>query len=122
MAHMWQQNVAPGGVGPETPWVHEGGAEAMALEGLVSTGLWSAATSEAYVEKTLKKCEQAGHTFDTYDGIYACGFERFHKHGVPTVPLWRALIARTEATGETYSPAMIESIANEGGNKNAGGR
>jgi hypothetical protein len=113
MAHVWQQNVARGGIGADTPWVHEGGAEAMALEGVVSTGLWKAADGEAFTAKTLKTCDQLGHTVDTYDGIYACGFERYHQLRVGTVPLWRALMAHTERTGEPYSEAMIASVAKE---------
>lgn len=119
MSHVWQQNVARGGVGSEAPWVHEGGAEAMALEALLSTGLWSAEMGDAFIAKKLKKCEELGHTFDTYDGVYACGFERFYRLGVPTVPLWRALMARAERTGAAYSVAMVESVAKESKEKDA---
>jgi hypothetical protein len=121
MAHVWQQNVARGGSGGDAPWVYEGGAEAMALEGLVSSGPWNADSGAAYTAKTLKKCGELEHSFDSYDGIYACGFERFYQLGVPTVPLWRALMARTESTGAAYSEAMLESIAKETRGKDAGG-
>lgn len=39
MAHVWQLNITRGGIGDDEPWVHEGGAEAMALDSLLQTGL-----------------------------------------------------------------------------------
>jgi hypothetical protein len=116
MAHLWQNNVSRGGLSEQSPpWVHEGGADAMALDGLLRSGVWSAEQGQAYVEATLKECEQLEHSLATYRGIYACGFERYHKLNVGIVPLWRAMIAAAEDRGEFYSEAMISSYAAQGG-------
>ncbi len=70
-----------------------------------------------FLLKTLgmKECEQLEHSLATYRGIYACGFERYHKLNVGIVPLWRAMIAAAEDRGEFYSEAMISSYAAQGG-------
>lgn len=116
MAHLWQNNVRRGGISDQSPpWVHEGGAEAMALDGLLRTGIWSAEQGKAYTDATLDECDKLGHSFDSYRGIYACGFERYTKLGVGIVPLWRGMIAAADKQGEVYSEALINSlVATEG--------
>jgi hypothetical protein len=111
MAHVWQMAVAQGGMGGDQgPWIHEGGAEAMALDALRQTGMWSEESVKAYRAKQAATCEKLGGAVDTYDGIYACGLMRFDKLGVGIVPLWRAMMQATEAKGDAYSQQMIDAI------------
>ncbi|MES3025714.1 MAG: hypothetical protein V4857_29400 [Pseudomonadota bacterium] len=110
MAHLWQLNIERGGVGEDDPWIHEGGAEAMALDGLLNTGLLSQEKIAAYRKAQTATCEKLGNSVATYDGIYACGLVRFDKLGVAIVPLWRSMIEATEAKGEVYSQQMIDAI------------
>ena len=116
MAHLWQNNVRQGGISEQSPpWIHEGGAEAMALDGLLRSGIWSAEQGKAFADATLAECAKLEHSFDTYRGIYACGFERFSKLKVDIVPLWRDMIAAADSKGEAYSEAMINSLVARGG-------
>lgn len=110
MAHVWQLAVARGGIGGQEPWIHEGGAEAMALDALGQTGALSEESVKAYRARQAASCEKLGGAVDTYDGIYACGLARFEKLGVGIVPLWRSMMAATEATGAAYSQQMIDTI------------
>ncbi len=111
MAHIWQMAISRGGLGEDQgPWIHEGGAEAMALDALANTGLLSEESVKAYRAKQAATCEKLGGAVDTYDGIYACGLVRFDKLGVGIVPLWRAMMQATEAMGEPYSQQMIDAI------------
>ncbi len=111
MAHIWQMAVARGGLGEDQgPWVHEGGAEAMALDALLQTGVYSEESVKAYRTRQAATCEKLGGAVDTYDGIYACGLMRFDKLGVGIVPLWRAMMHATEVKGDPYSQQMIDSI------------
>ncbi len=111
MAHIWQMAVARGGLGEDQgPWVHEGGAEAMALDALLQTGVYSEESVKAYRARQAATCEKLGGAVDTYDGIYACGLMRFDKLGVGIVPLWRAMMQATEVKGDPYSQQMIDSI------------
>lgn len=112
-AHVWQQQVARGGIGEDAPWVHEGGAEAMAHDALLKTQVWSAAEGSAFVTRALKRCVDQGGGFASYEGIYACGFRRFYATGLDTSQLWRAMMRLTEQTGEPYSPQMVERAADE---------
>ena len=116
MAHLWQNNVRRGGISEQSPpWVHEGGAEAMALDGLLRSGLWSAEQGQAYTDATLGECEKLQHSFDSYRGIYTCGFERYSQLKVDIVPLWRDMIAAADSKGEVYSEAMINALASRAG-------
>lgn len=110
LAHLWQMNLARGGAGPDDPWIHEGGAEAMSLDGLLQTGLWTQDAVAAFNKQKSAVCDKLGNAVDSYDGIYACGLVRFNKFGVPIVPLWRAMMAVSETTGDVYSASMIDAI------------
>ncbi len=110
MAHIWQMNITRGGIGAPDPWIHEGGAEAMALDGLAQTQVWSEATVASYRTKKATLCDTLGGAVTSYDGIYACGLMRFDRMGMPIVPLWRALIQATEAKGEVYSVPMLKAV------------
>ena len=111
LAHLWQMNIARGGVGQDSPWIHEGGAEAMSLDGLLQTGLWTEGAVAAYNTQKSTICDKLGNSTDSYDGIYACGLVRFNKLGVPIVPLWRAMMEVSETKGDVYSASMIDAIA-----------
>lgn len=111
MAHVWQMAVSRGGMrGDQDPWIHEGGAEAMALDALAQTGVMSEESVKAYRAKRAATCDKLGGAVDSYDGIYACGLMRFDKLGVGIVPLWRSMMVATEATGDAYSLQMIDTI------------
>lgn len=110
MAHVWQTNLARGGIGENEPWVHEGGAEAIMLEAMRSTGLFTAEMADQYAQKLLKECEQLKDDVTVYRGLYACGFKRFHGYAIPAVPLWRAMMTRSEDSGEVYSESMIQTL------------
>jgi len=51
MAHIWQNDVTKGGIGENAAWIHEGGAEVMAADGLLKTGLWSQLDFDTFIEK-----------------------------------------------------------------------
>ncbi|QSX78924.1 hypothetical protein [Agrilutibacter solisilvae] len=113
MAHLWQLNLTRGGIGETDPWVHEGGAEAVMLEALRATGLYTAQASDQYAQELLAECDQLHDDVNVNRGLYACGFKRFHGYAMPPVPLWRALMARSEASGAFYSEAMIRAVLEE---------
>jgi hypothetical protein len=110
LAHIWQMNIARGGMGEDDPWIHEGGAEAMSLDGVLQTGLWTEGTVAAYNKRQSTICDKLGNSVDSYDGIYACGLVRFNNLGVAIVPLWRAMMEVTETKGDVYSASMIDAI------------
>jgi hypothetical protein len=114
LAHVWQNNVARGGIGGNEPWIHEGGAEAIALAGLRGSGLFSQADADAYAARLVQECETLKGSVESYRGFYACGFKRFADYRTDILPLWKSMMETTEASGAVYSAAMIEAIRNEG--------
>lgn len=110
MAHVWQVNLKRGGIGASDPWIHEGGAEAIMLDALHATGIFTAEARDQYAQKLLQECEQLGDDLAVYRGFYACGFKRFQGFALAPVPLWRAMMDRSEASGEFYSEAMVRAL------------
>lgn len=110
MAHLWQVNLSRGGIGENDAWVHEGGAEALAWEALRATGILTREAGEEYAQGLIRECEALKDDVTVNRGFYACGFKRFHGYAIAPVPLWRAMIARSEDSGAFYSEAMIRAI------------
>lgn len=121
LAHVWQNNVARGGIGGSEPWVHEGGAEAIALAGLGGTGLFSQADADAYATKLIQECESLHNSVENYRGFYACGFKRFTDYQMDIFSLWKSMMETTESTGAVYSGPMIEAITKKAGFINTAG-
>ena len=78
--HLWQSAARPG-VDEDSPWIHEGSADAIAAEALVALGLWQAADKEADFERAKSECAKelyhgslaSAVTRGRFRGIYACG-------------------------------------------------
>lgn len=118
LAHVWQGLVAKGGIGSTQPWVHEGGAEALSIPALVQSGLWTTEQAAGVSAGMQKECSesQAKRAADpalpvAWREHYTCGYMRYQALGVDIFSLWKGLMARTEASGEPYSEAMVQSTA-----------
>ena len=72
MAHLWQVNLARGGIGGEEAWVHEGGAEAIMLEALRATGIYSEEAGDRYAQALLEECARLQDDVTAGRGLYAC--------------------------------------------------
>ncbi|KFN42604.1 hypothetical protein [Arenimonas oryziterrae] len=121
LAHVWQMQVARGGIGDTQPWVHEGGAEVLSLQALEAAGMWTHAEVVELTTKMQGECREseAKHAADpslplVWREHYTCGLMRFGATGVDAFTLWKRLMARTEATGEPYSESMVEAVVAEG--------
>jgi len=110
MAHLWQVNLTRGGLGEEDPWIHEGGAEALMLEALRTTGIQTPEETDQYAQGLLRACDQLKGDLTANRGFYACGFKRFNEYPIAPVPLWRALMTKSEDSGQFYSEPMIRAI------------
>jgi hypothetical protein len=113
LAHVWQNNVARGGIGGGEAWVHEGGAEAIALAGLRGSGLFNDVDADAYATKLIQECAALNGSVDNYRGFYACGFKRFADYQLDIFSLWKSMMETTESSGAVYSGSMIEAIRNQ---------
>lgn len=111
IAHIWQNNVSRGGIGEDAPWIHEGGAEAMALDAMQNTGMWTIAEIEVYQTAAIASCEKVKDQPTAYDYFYACGLQKFMQLKLAAPVIWRGLITETEKTGQTYSEAMVDRVS-----------
>ncbi|MFZ6731808.1 basic secretory protein-like protein [Undibacterium sp. Ji42W] len=111
MAHIWQENVSQGGIGDEPAWIHEGGAEAMAIEALKNTGIWTAEEAVTYQTNASATCKKITSQSDPYHYAYACGLQKFMALNVDIPLLWRSLISETGQSGQPYSEAMLVSVS-----------
>ena len=110
LAHVWQQNVSKGGIGEPEPWVHEGGAEAIMLAAMRETGIYTKEEADQYANGLLKECERLKDDLKSYRGFYACGFKRYDSYKLSAIPLWKAMMEKTESSGDVYSEKMIQAI------------
>lgn len=108
LAHVWQSSVEKGGIGTGPAWVHEGGAEALAMAALRDSGVISAEQSSAMVRALVDECTGLKESTDSYRGTYACGFKRHLDSGIAPALLWTRMMRLSEQSGQTYSPAMFE--------------
>ncbi|MFT3807244.1 hypothetical protein [Arenimonas sp.] len=120
LSHVWQGLVARGGIGDTQPWVHEGGAEALSSQALLQSGLWTPEQLARYSTGMQKECQdtEAKRAADpamptAWREHYTCGYVRYQKLGVDIFALWKGLMARSEASGEPYSEAMVQAVAKE---------
>lgn len=114
LAHVWQRNAGRGGFGNDEPWIHEGGAEAIALAALEATGLFTKEESDAKAADLLAECAQLNDSVTTYRGYYACGFKRFRDYRTDVMGLWKKMMEASESSGEVYSQKMLESLLDDG--------
>lgn len=111
LAHVWQMDVNRGGIDGKEPWVHEGGAEALALAALAGSGALTQGDADAFAARLVAECDTLKGELTTYRGAYACGFKRYRDTGVDVFALWRAMVAETQASGTPYSSAMMAAQA-----------
>ncbi len=79
--HLWQNEVWYGQLGEDTPWVHEGGADAIAHELMLRAGVYTAARYNEVWKTVESRC--AGYLEETsvdgaieagkFDTLYQCG-------------------------------------------------
>ncbi len=110
LAHVWQSNVARGGIGEKEAWIHEGGAEAIAVAALRQSGLFGKDEAALYASKLIDECAALKGSVDSYRGVYACGFKRFADYDQDIFALWKAMMETSETSGEVYSTAMIDAV------------
>ncbi|ADM08551.1 hypothetical protein PB2503_02367 [Parvularcula bermudensis HTCC2503] len=80
LAHLWQRRLLPAPAEPR--WIHEGGAEAIALSLLVDTGLWSEIDRRRADSALAERCSRALENGplrpqfegETADAAYGCGY------------------------------------------------
>nr|WP_229498891.1 basic secretory family protein [Pseudoduganella ginsengisoli] len=108
MAHIWQLSGDHISVDGHAPWVYEGGADAMAMDALLHTGLWTAAQVQAFADQQQATCGKLGDTTGTYDGIYACGYARHLRSGKDVKQVWRTLRERSEREHAPIDAAMFD--------------
>jgi hypothetical protein len=113
LAHLWQLSAAHGGIGEGDEWIHEGGAEALALAALERSGLLAPAQAQAFASGLLEECSALHGNIEAVRGMYACGYQRHVNSGIDVFALWRALIEQSEARDEVYSSAMFLRVLRE---------
>lgn len=116
LAHLWQTGLATRSRNTEDPWIHEGGADAMAVAALASSDVWSQeqvaefaksraeACDDATNETTLKAALESGN----YDAAYSCGFTQFWSSEVDIFDLWAAIERLAISENRDYTQALYD--------------
>lgn len=112
--HLWQAAARPSAQ-EEAPWIHEGAADAIAAEAMVTLGLWDGADYETHLRETRADCAArlrdgplagAGARRD-FGALYACGHiiaaAVSRADGAPASAFWRAFVADARKRDAGYT-------------------
>ena len=119
LAHVWQYRGVPQGFNPAEPWLHEGAAEAMAVEALDLAGLWDAAQVSAYAAGAGERCRAAikGTTLaeaaraGSAEAIYACGFGVWWRAGdAGPLAAWSRLARAVSQERQAFTGETLEAL------------
>ena len=121
LAHLWQESRSGKRFNDREPWIHEGGAEALAVAALAESGLWSEEEARADTRRAEQRCaeERGGATLEEafadgrWGAVYPCGQALFASSGRGLFALWAALIRAAERRGMVYSQALLDEVAGD---------
>ncbi len=112
--HLWQAAARPS-VREESPWIHEGAADAIAAEAMVALGLWDGADYERHLHEAREECAatlrdgplRSAAARKDYRALYACGhviaLAVSRAEGAPASDFWRAFVAQSRSLDAGYT-------------------
>jgi len=118
LAHLWQLRMLPAGFNGEEPWLHEGGAEAMAVQVLGESNVWNPDEVASFGEKASESCRaalgdgtlaEATHR-GNWDAVYACGFGLFRSAEADPISIWSALVEEARREGSMYTQRTLDRV------------
>jgi hypothetical protein len=121
LAHLWQEGGSPTPFSDGEPWIHEGGAEALGVEGLAAAGLWSREDAATAGTAAARDCADRLGGADLeevvagggWEAVYSCGHALFAPHGAEVFAVWAALIRAASERQAPYSRALLDEILAE---------
>lgn len=128
LAHLWQKGDAEKRFNDRQPWIHEGGAEALAVEALAASGRWSAAQAEADMRRAEQRCadERGGKSLETaidggrWGAVYPCGQAIFAAHRRDLFDIWAAMIRLAASRDTVYSQQLLDEVLADRGSRSHG--
>ncbi len=112
--HLWQSAARPSAL-EESPWIHEGAADAIAAEAMVTLGFWDGADYERHVRDTREECAaklrdgplRSAAARKDYRALYACGhviaLAVSSADGASASDFWRAFVAASQERNSGYT-------------------
>jgi hypothetical protein len=118
LAHLWQLRGFPSAFNDAEPWLHEGAAEAMAVQALEAAGLWSAAQVQTFAGRAAERCRTAlgsaalaeAARQGSSEAIYACGFGLWWAAGADPLSAWSRLADAVTRDGRAYTQATVDGV------------
>ena len=118
LAHLWQLHSLPTGFNKGEPWIHEGGAEAMAVYALGESGLWSPAEVAAFAEGAAERCHAlSGNSTlaeatrrGNWEAVYSCGFGLYWSAKADPISVWASLAEEAHRSDSVYTQATLDRV------------
>jgi hypothetical protein len=122
IAHLWQDGPGESPIGQKDPWVHEGGADALAVAALQRLGYWDDKQVASFKDRTVSQCDdQLGDRTlaEAVEGgdwgpVYSCGYKMFLQTQVDIFELWEALLKEATLKHEPLSQALVDRVVATG--------
>jgi hypothetical protein len=110
LAHIWQSDITGGGANPKQAWIHEGGAEMLAIAALHEAQIWTEQQAQTWEQMLIKECTQLQNNRKSYRGAYACGFQYLKEQKLPYLSMWKLLIQLADQLGTPYTEEMLQTL------------
>lgn len=116
--HLWQTAAAPPGDDERAGWIHEGGADAVAIDAMLALGFWEIDELAAFGAAARDECANglndgslsSAHARGAFPALYACGYliaEAIARaDGSSATAFWRDFM-KTAATVGGYSERLF---------------
>jgi hypothetical protein len=118
LAHLWQLRGFPQAFNHREPWLHEGAAEAMAVQALGSAGIWDSSQVQGFAERAAGRCRTTleGRTLadavqgGAFDAAYSCGFGLYWGPDPDPIGLWARLARAVTADGAGFDTVLLDRV------------
>jgi hypothetical protein len=125
--HLWQTAAAPPGDEERAGWIHEGGADAVAIDAMIALGFWEIDELTAFGAAARDDCTaglnggplSTAHARGAFPALYACGYliaEAIARaDGSSATAFWRDFMKTAEAVGGYSEQLFYDFVATRTG-------
>ncbi len=121
--HLWQTAAAPPGADENAGWIHEGGADAVAVDAMLALGFWNIDELAAFGAAARDDCAaglnagslSSAHARGAFPALYACGYliaeAVVRADGSTATAFWRDFMKTAAAEGGYSEPLFFDFVA-----------
>ena len=127
--HLWQSAAAVPDADDSAAWIHEGGADAVAVDAMIALGFWGADDLSSFEAVARRDCVAGlrdgaladAHGRGDFSALYACGFliaeAVARRDGATATAFWRNYMTEAQSSGGYGEDLYYQLIAKRTGDE-----